>query len=218
VILAVIGGKGGVGTSTVALELGLRLDAVVVDADLSMADLPTSRGPDLHDVLAGRASPIEAVREGGVVSILPCGRTLAGARACDVSRLGEALDAVARRYGDVVVDCAAGMRADVGVPLAVADACVVVTAPARPAFADAIRVRELARSFDAGLAAVAYNRADGVPDAVERTLGAPGVAIPADETVQRARRSGYPAGALFPDAPASGGFEALADAVRACGL
>ncbi|MBP2250262.1 septum site-determining protein MinD [Halarchaeum solikamskense] len=217
-ILAVVGGKGGVGTSTVALELGLRLDAVVVDADLSMADLPTARGPDLHDVLAGRASPVEAVREGGAVSILPCGRTLAGARACDVGRLGGALGAVARRYGDVVVDCAAGMRADVGVPLAVADACVVVTAPARPAFADAIRVRELARSFDAGLAAIAYNRADGVPDAVERTLGAPGVAIPKDETVRRARRSGYPAGALFPDAPASAGFEALADAVRACGL
>lgn len=217
-ILAVVGGKGGVGTSTVALELGAHLDAVVVDADLTMADLPTARGPDLHDVLAGRASPIESVREGGAVSILPCGRTLAGARACDVGRLGEVLAVVARQYGDVVVDCAAGMRADVGVPLAVADACVVVTAPERPAFADAIRVRELARSFDAGVAAIAYNRAERIPEAVERTLGAPGVAIPADESVRRARRNGYPTSALFPDAPASAGFAALADAVRACGI
>lgn len=217
-ILAVVGGKGGVGKSTVAMELGAHLDAVVVDADLSMADLPTARGPDLHDVLAGRARPIEAVREGGAVSILPCGRTLAGARACDVGRLGEVLTVVARRYGDVIVDCAAGMRADVGVPLAVADACVVVTAPERPAFADAIRARELARSFDAGLAVIAYNRAERVPERVERTLGAPGVPIPTDEAVRRARRTGYPTSALFPDEAASAGFAALADAVRACRL
>ncbi|WP_435100668.1 MinD/ParA family ATP-binding protein [Halarchaeum sp. P4] len=217
-ILAVVGGKGGVGKSTVAFELAALREAVVVDADLAMADLPTARGPDLHDVLAGRADPIEAVREGGAVSMLPCGRTLAGARACDVGALGDALEAVADAYGDVVVDCAAGMRADVGVPLAVADACVVVTAPERPALADAIRARELARTFDAGLAVVAYNRADEAPESVERALGAPAVPIPADDAVPRARETGRPVTSLFPDAPAVGGFAALADTVRACGL
>ncbi|MEF8821901.1 MAG: P-loop NTPase, partial [Halovenus sp.] len=76
-ILTVTAGKGGVGKSTVAYNLAAELDAVVVDADLGMADLPTSRGPDLHDVLAGRASATEAVREGGPVKLLPCGRSLA---------------------------------------------------------------------------------------------------------------------------------------------
>ena len=217
-ILAVHGGKGGVGKSTVALELAAVLGAVAVDADLGMADLPTARGPDLHDVLAGRATAVEAVREGGAVDVLPCGRTLAGARACDLARLGDALDDVARAYGDVVVDCAAGMRADVGVPLAVADACVVVTAPERPALADAIRARELARSFDAGLAVVAYNRADRAPEAVERALGAPAIAVPDDDAVTSARRAGLPVTAVFPDAPASEAFGRLAEAVRSCGL
>lgn len=217
-ILGVVGGKGGVGKSTVAFELAALRGAVVVDADLAMADLPTARGPDLHDVLAGRADPVEAVREGGAVDILPCGRTLAGARACDLGALGDALGAVEHAYGDVVVDCAAGMRADVGVPLAVADACVVVTAPERPALADALRARELARTFDAGLAVVAYNHANEAPESVERALGAPAVAIPSDDAVVRARRAGRPVTRLFPDAPAVSAFAALAEAIRACGL
>ena len=87
-ILAVTAGKGGVGKSTVAYNLGAELDAVVIDADLGMADLPTTHGPDLHDVLADRATPLEAVREEGPVDLLPCGRSLAGARAADPAGAG----------------------------------------------------------------------------------------------------------------------------------
>ncbi len=187
-ILAVTGGKGGVGKSTLSVELGAALDATVVDADLGMADLPTGPGPDLHDVLAGRADPIEAVREGcGPVRLLPCGRSLAGARAADVTALDGALRAVERAYGDVVVDCPAGLKADAGVPLAVADACVVVASPRRYALADAVRSRELARELDAGLVAVAINRVvDDAPRAAfEEALGAPAVAVPADPRVAR---------------------------------
>jgi hypothetical protein len=85
------------------------LDAVAVDADLAMADLPEGHGPDLHDVLADRARPVEAVREGGPVALLPCGRELAGARAADPTALIDTVDAVARRYGRVVIDSPAGM-------------------------------------------------------------------------------------------------------------
>jgi len=157
--VAVIGGKGGVGKSTVAYNLGARLDAVVVDADLGMADLPEARGPDLHDVLAGRATPEEAVREGGPVALLPCGRSLVGARAGDPTALVETVRTVADEYGRVVVDCPAGLNSDVGLSLLAAEACVVVTTPDRVALADALRERALARTLDAGLARVALNRA-----------------------------------------------------------
>lgn len=217
-ILAVTGGKGGVGTSTVAYNLAAELEAVAVDADLAMADLPAGHGPDLHDVLAGRASPIEAVREDGPVAILPCGRTLAGARAADPSMLCEAVESVERRYGRVVIDCPAGMRADAGLALVAASVAVVVTRPSRPALACAVRSRELARRFDAGLVRVALNRS-GTKTPTERIatlLGAPVVRVPESEPLARAQAVGVPVGTLAPESEAAERLSSLASAVQSC--
>lgn len=213
-ILAVTGGKGGVGKSTVAYNLAARLDAVVVDADLGMADLPTARGPDLHDVLAGRACSIEAVREDGPVSILPCGRSLAGVRAADPHRLANALETVEREYGQVVVDCPAGMNSDVGLALLAARVAVLVTTPETVALADAIRARELAEELDTDLVAIALNRArdpnDSTHEYVERAFGAPVTPIPDSASVQTAMAHGQPVDGN----EAATAFARLADSVQ----
>ena len=217
-IVAVTGGKGGVGKTTVALNLGAELDAVVVDADLGMADLPTNRGPDLHDVLAGRADPVEAVREDGPVDLLPCGRTLAGARASDPAALVAAVEAVSAEYGDVVIDCPAGMAADAGVPLVAADCCVLVASPHEFALADAVRTRALARELDAGLAHVALNECGANPpvEEVRDLLGAPTTAVPEHEVVRRAGTSGQPVRSLAPACESAEAFRRMATAVQSC--
>ncbi|MFC7097491.1 MinD/ParA family ATP-binding protein [Halobaculum marinum] len=216
-IFAVAGGKGGVGKSTLAYNVGAALDALVVDADLSMADLPgeRERGPDLHDVLAGRAAPREALRP-GPVDVLPCGRTLAGARLADIRRLRDAVTVPG--YDHVVVDSPAGLRLDAGAPLAVADACLLVASPTRWALADAMAARELARELDCGLAAVALNRAveDPPTRAVGRALGAPATAVPAAPRLGSSIAHEEPVTQVAPDTAAARAVETLADAVRRC--
>jgi len=215
-ILAVTGGKGGVGKTTVAYNLAAEAGAVAVDADLGMADLPAARGPDLHDVLAGRANSLEAVREGGPVRVLPCGRSLAGARASDPARLVTALERVTEEYGRVVVDCPAGLGGDAGLALCAADACVLVTTPDRTALADAVRARALARQLEAGLARIVLNRA-GTDPAVEplaRELGAPVTAIPESAALARAQAAGQPIAADAPESTAADRIGDLAAAVQ----
>jgi septum site-determining protein MinD len=187
-ILAVTGGKGGVGKSTVALNVAAELDATLVDADLAMADLPTSRGPDLHDLLAGRASAFEAVTETGDV------------------RVG----------GPVLVDCPAGLSSDVGIPLVAASACLLVTRPCEAALTAALRVRELARALATPLSAVAVTLAPGVAvnaDDVATTLGAPVTTIPHSPAVVTAQAAGRPVTRVDPDVPAARGYASLAEAV-----
>jgi len=217
VILPVVSGKGGVGKSTVAYNLAAALDAVVVDGDLGMANLPADRGPTLHDVLAGRAQAHEAIQP-GPVTVLPCGRSLAGARAADVSKLGDALAPLEQEYGTVVVDCPAGMRADVGVPLAVADAALVVAAPEPFALADALRTRELARELDAPLVAVVLNRVVEEPPTatVRSVLGAPVEPIPADPRLGRSITAEEPVVDSSPESEPASAFASLADRVERC--
>lgn len=219
-IVTVTGGKGGVGKSTVSLNLGRELDAVVVDADMATADLPRGRGPDLHDVLAGRASPLEAVDQIGTVKLLPCGRTLEGARAADLGELKRVVDMLDRQYAHVVVDSPAGLARDVGVQLASADVATLVTTPKKPALLNAFKTRELALDLDTPVAALALNKAQDGDDAmavrVEDEMGVSTTVIPESDDVSEAQEWGVPVRQAAADSRATGQFAALARTIEGC--
>ncbi|WP_435551578.1 MinD/ParA family ATP-binding protein [Natrinema sp. CGMCC1.2065] len=220
-IVAVGGGKGGVGKSTLALNLAHELDGVVVDGDLAAADLPRGGGPDLHDVLADRTDPLEAVDRRGPVRLLPCGRTLAGARAADLSAFPRIVRRLEREFGRVVIDCPAGLARDVGRQLASAHAAVLVTTPTEPALTDAMRTRQVALDLETPVAAVALNRTsgavpDGIAERIERTVSAPVRTLEERSAVADAQRRGRPVAAVAPDCPAVEPLRALARRLERC--
>lgn len=223
-IIAVVGGKGGVGKTTVSLNLGWELDAVIVDGDLGTTDLPQNRGPGIHDVLAGRIESTEAVERIGPIDVLSASHAAEGAKAANLQRFPDAISRLERTYGTVVIDCPAGLAQDVGVFLNTADFAVVVTTPKLPARADASRTRELAVELDTPLSTVVVNKVrdetytagslEELCTTIEAELRAATVPIPYQSSVGTAQADGNPIGSIEPDSAAAQQVEKLADRQR----
>jgi flagellar biosynthesis protein FlhG len=148
--IAVASGKGGVGKTTIAVNLSLALaDAGVrtalVDGDLGLANADLLLGVrttrHLGHVLDGRATLEQALTPVTErLSMLAGGSgmaALADLPSVERGRLVEAVHALESRCGAVVIDCGAGIGAGV---LELAGACeqvLVVTTPEPTALADA---------------------------------------------------------------------------------
>jgi len=106
-VYAVASAKGGVGKTTTTaavatLLAGSGADVVAIDADIGMANLADALGIDpsgttIHDVLAGDASPTDAVHAGPAgLRVIPGETDLDAYAAADPSRLSDVVEA----FGD----------------------------------------------------------------------------------------------------------------------
>jgi len=176
-MLAVTGGKGGVGKTTVALGLAGALadrgaDPLVVDADRDM--------PDLHRVGDVPDDPgVAAFADGApLAAVGHAPRGLSGVRivplapGVDLRTLRAALDRARALDRRVLVDCPAGAGRDAALPLRLADRAVLVATPTVASLRDAAKAAAMTRALDAPAAGVVCTRTDDPPP-VEDLLGCP---------------------------------------------
>lgn len=143
-------GKGGVGTSNLALNLAITLGeldqrVILVDADFGLANIDLLCGltprADLGDVLAGEATLAAAVVEGPAgVRIVPGAhgmRTLLEALGDGPDRLVTELAALEADADFVLVDAGSGLGIGIATLAAAADDVVLVTTPEPTSVADA---------------------------------------------------------------------------------
>jgi len=225
-VFVVTSGKGGVGKSTTALNLGVALgvdghSVALVDADLGMANLGAMLGvesePTLHDVLAGQAHIEDAVvAEGETFGVLPGGRGLARYAEADPARLPDVLATLADRYEYVVVDAGAGLGYTDVVPIDAADEVILVTTPEDAAVGDTAKMAAFSERVNARVRGVVVTRAgeDVDPGAIVAEVGADLLAvIPEDPAVPTSTSAGVPLEQHAPDSPAAAAYRKLADAV-----
>lgn len=180
-MLAVTGGKGGVGKTTTALgvarALGERGEQVlVVDADRDLPDLARTVGVDATRPTSTALGPTPgtAVPDWSSVRVLTLPR--------DRHRSTTVLDELADRPERVVVDCPAGAGRAAATPLRVADRSLVVSTAAPASLRDAAKATAMAETLGARPTATVATRCSTPQTDIGRLLPTPVLPVPTVRT------------------------------------
>ncbi len=221
--MSIVSGKGGVGKTTTAANLGLALhkfgeQVVVVDGDMTASNLGLHLGfysfpTKLQDVLRGEAHISQAIYAHPTgLKIIPSTLDIeeAEARLEDLDRVLHSLD------GIVIVDAPAGLGRDVKQIMKASTEVLVVTSPELPTVANAVKAVRLASKYKKPVRGIVLNRFDEVPEGlteeeVEMMCEAHVVAkIPFDQAVMDSVAARVPVVEASPYSPAAIEYKRLA--------
>ena len=168
-IIVINSGKGGVGKTTTAINLGASLnklnkEVIIVDANLNTPNIGLQLGAPvvpitLNHVLKGKAAIEDAIYEHcSGVKIVPSSLSIKELTKFNVKKLPGIMGKLSELCDYVIVDSAAGFGEEVIAVLEAADEIVIVTNPEMPAVTDALKAVKVARGMGKEINGVVVTR------------------------------------------------------------
>lgn len=202
-VIAVISGKGGVGKTTTAINLGAALnkfnqDVIVVDANLNTPNVGVHLGAPivpvtLNHVLKGKADIEEAIYEhSSGTKIVPASLSVKELTKFNTKKFPDIVKKLKKISDFIIFDSAAGFGDEAMATIDAGDEIIVVTNPEMPAVTDALKAVKVAREKNKDVRGVIIARHKGAKyemplSSIKSMLESPIIGIiPEDNSVKAA--------------------------------